>query len=165
MVYKPGLRFNAFLILSLVFLSVFSSLAGADEVFMDFNDGVYPKDEWNVTDHDISARFVPYERGPITYTLKKGKHTKIKGVSMEMQLRTTTGAARANVYIECTETIDGFEMNTYPEQQLWQKSRHWEMSAHCLDILNATGKVILRINVYWDGHGTLHLLNLKMVTK
>ena len=162
MLYKGFLKFNRFFRVSLVFLSISSSLAGADEVFMDFNDGVYLENEWIVTEHNLSARYIPHKRSPFTYLLNKGHYTKVKGVSMDMQLRTTTGVARANVYMECDGTRDGFQMNTYPHPQLWDNLRHWEMSDPCLEILNVAGEVRLLVKVYWDGHGTFHLLNLKM---
>lgn len=162
MFYKWFLKVNAFFGVCLLLLSMASSLAGADEVFMDFNAGVYLENEWIVTNHNISARYIPYKRSPFTYPINKRGYTKIKGVSMDMQLRTTTGVARANVYMECGGTRDGFQMNTYPHPQLWKNLRHWEMSDHCLERLNATGEVRLLVKLYWDGHGIFHLLNLKM---
>ncbi|SMC68850.1 hypothetical protein SAMN02746065_10744 [Desulfocicer vacuolatum DSM 3385] len=162
MIKKEIFIFNILLGMYLLFLSPFLSLAASHDLAMDFHDGEYVQNEWKIDEHEVSARYIPHGRSPFTYVFKKGDYTTITGAGMDMQLCTTTGAARANVYVACGGIRHGFQMHTYPHDQLWKNVRHWEMPNHCLEILNKTGEIKLVITVNWDGHGTFHLLNLKM---
>ena len=134
----------------------------AKEVLIGFANGQYVQDEWVITTEGMSARYIPHKRHPVTYILKRELWSKITKVSMNMKLCTTIGAARANVYIDCGGNRDGFQINTYPHERLWKNTRQWQMSDHCLEILNKRGELHLIIRVYWDGHGVFSLSNLKM---
>lgn len=145
-----------------LFLLILSAPSMAKEVCLNFTDGKYFKDEWVVTSDSMSARYIPHERHPVACIIRKGSYRKVTGVSMNMQLCTTIGAARANVYMDCGGNRDGFQINTYPHPQLWKNNRQWRMSEHCLEILNKRGELQLVVNVYWDGHGVFRLSDLKM---
>ncbi|GAB6144125.1 hypothetical protein [Desulfocicer niacini] len=132
------------------------------ELSINFTDGQYVKDEWVVSLGSMSARYIPHERHPVSYIIQRQPGSKITRLGMTMQLCTTIGAARANVYIACGGSRDGFKINTYPHEQLWKNTRQWQMSDHCLEILNKRGELQLVINVNWDGHGVFLLSDLKM---
>ncbi len=136
--------------------------AMAKEMFINFTDGQYVKDEWVVSHGSMSARYIPHERHPVSYTIQRQAGSKITRLSMTMQLCTTIDAARANVYIACGGSRDGFKINTYPHEQLWKNTRQWQMPDHCLEILNKRGELQLVISVNWDGHGVFRLSDLKM---
>ena len=160
-VWKDKIVFKTVCALAL-FVLILWAPAMAQEVSINFMEAQYVKEEWVVSSDSMSARYIPHERHPVGYTLQRKPGTKITRLGMTMQLCTTIGAARANVYVACGGDKDGFKINTYPHEQLWKNARQWQMSDRCLEILNKRGELRLVISVNWDGHGVFTLSDLKM---
>ena len=160
-VWKDKIVFKTLCALAL-FVLILPAPSMAQEVSINFMDGQYVKEEWVVSSDSMSARYIPHERHPVVYTIQRKPGSKITRLSMTLQLCTTIGAARANVYMICGGNRDGFQINTYPDEKLWKNTRQWQMSDHCLELLNKRGELKLVISVNWDGHGVFRLSDLKM---
>ncbi len=160
-VWKDKIVFKTIYALALFVLILWAPAMG-QEVPINFMDGQYVKEEWMISKNIMTARFIPHERHPVVYTLQRKPGSEITRLGMTMQLCTTIGAARANVYLACGGKRDGFKINTYPHEKLWKNIRQWQMDKHCLEILNKRGELQLVISVNWDGHGVFSLSDLKM---